>query len=171
MQKIQNVKNIALLLLVLITAALAGALILQYVYGFAPCHLCMLERIPYYFALFFVLPLLLFLSFSIYLPLCRIFFAFIFVLFSADFVLSFYHMGAEYKWWAGPAACSSQHSHLVANTSVLLQSLKRAPDKVACDVAPFYLLNLSPAGWNMLLCLLLMMLAFYGIRTLRGPSL
>jgi disulfide bond formation protein DsbB len=75
--------------------------------------------------------------------------------------LGVYHSGVEWKWWPGPQACGGGDLSAVGGN--LLEALKGAR-AVACDEAPWRLLGLSFAGWNMVISLGLAALAFIGVR-------
>jgi disulfide bond formation protein DsbB len=63
--------------------------------------------------------------------------------------LALYHVGVEWKWWDGPAACSGS---LPAGLSLeeLRKRLMGTP-VVRCDEIAWSFLGVSMAGWNFLL--------------------
>ncbi len=66
--------------------------------------------------------------------------------------LASYHVGVEWKWWPGPAACTGEHRSLSASDmTALLRGAKVAI--VRCDQAAWRLFGLSMAGWNALVSL------------------
>lgn len=69
--------------------------------------------------------------------------------FAVGMAIAAYHAGAEWKWWPGPAACSSSGGGVsAASMAALLQGAKiSAPH---CDEAAWRGLGLSMAGWNVL---------------------
>ena len=85
------------------TATIAGAWIFQFA-GYDPCHLCLLQRWAYYFAV----PFSLLLSVSaganpkganrgLYL---------LSVVMLGSAIFGAYHAGVEWTWWPGPDTCS-----------------------------------------------------------------
>ncbi len=69
-------------------------------------------------------------------------------------VIAFYHAGAEWKWWPGPASCSGGAGRASgADLDALLRGAKRTLP--ACDKAAWVFLGLSMAGWNVLMSLAL----------------
>jgi len=139
-------------------ATLGGAFFFQYALGYAPCHLCLIERIPYYFAIGAALcagilsreanlgvwPVVL-------LGLCAL-------AFGIDAGISAYHAGVEYKWWPGPSSCTGGGlvSNSLENLQTELQSGMRTPQ---CDKAAWTLFGISLAGFNFLISLALAFLS------------
>lgn len=70
-------------------------------------------------------------------------------------VVAAYHAGVEWKWWAGPQACTGgAHRHLTAaDMTRVLAGAKEG--FVRCDVAAWRMFGLSMAGWNSLVSLAL----------------
>jgi disulfide bond formation protein DsbB len=59
------------------------------------------------------------------------------------------HAGAEWKWWPGPATCSGGGGGVsAAAIANLMHGAKIAGPR--CDEAPWRMLGLSMAGWNVL---------------------
>lgn len=139
-------------------ATLGGAYFFQYALGYAPCHLCLQERIPYVFAIGAALVAGI-LSREANLGLAPvIIFAFCTIAFAIGTALSGYHAGVEYGWWPGPSDCTGVG--LVANSldslHSELQSGMRLPQ---CDKAAWTLFGISLAGYNMAISLALTVLS------------
>ncbi len=73
--------------------------------GYLPCHLCLIERYAYYFAVLASIAAF-FAARAAKDDLARIIFALIALAFLANAGLGFYHSGVEWKWWLGPTECS-----------------------------------------------------------------
>ena len=126
-------------------AALAGALISQFVFDLRPCHLCLYQRVPYSIVLILLTPLLFYTK----LPQERfryIFFILAFLFFT-NVGMAGYHAGVEQKWWAGPSDCTSEA--YPTTMEALTESILNA-STVRCDEPAFVFLGLSMAAWNML---------------------
>lgn len=66
--------------------------------------------------------------------------------------LAAYHAGVEWKWWAGPTACTGGHAGRVTAADVrAVLSGARTVHMVRCDEAALRVAGLSLAGWNALL--------------------
>jgi disulfide bond formation protein DsbB len=128
--------------------------------GYLPCHLCLIERYAYYFAVVASIAAF-FAARAEKDDLARIIFALIALAFLANAALGFYHSGIEWRWWPGPSECSGG-STIQWGEGGLAQSLE--DNKViACDEAAWRFLGLSFAGWSAVLSLLLAGLAGYGV--------
>ena len=134
------------LLIICATAVIATALASEIFGGLVPCDLCLQQRWPYYIAI----PLLV---------ICRLargsmptssapLLALIGLIFLIGAGLAGYHVGVEYKWWAGPSGCGGG-TGLADNTEALLQALQNEKI-VRCDEVAFTLFGLSMAGYNFL---------------------
>lgn len=135
-------------------ATLLGAYIFEYGFGYLPCHLCLIERIPYMVAIVATLAILVitrgtnfgFIPVAL-LALCALAFA-------IGAGISLYHTGVEYKWWAGPSSCSgSGMATSFEELQAQLNSNIRAP---RCDEPAWTLFGISLAGANFLISLALL---------------
>lgn len=125
-------------------ALLAGAFIFQ-AFGYAPCHLCLLQRYPHAAAI--VIGLIALLTGWRFLPYLGALAA----LTTAG--LGLYHSGVERQWWEGPTTCTSGSIQGVDPKDLLNQIL--AAPIVRCDDVAWQMLGLSMATWNMLASLVL----------------
>jgi disulfide bond formation protein DsbB len=141
------------LALLLSAAVILTALGFEYLGGYAPCPLCLMQRYAYYAGI----PLL-FLALVLVATdrpgLARLIFAIVALGFLANAGLGVYHAGAEWKFWQGPATCAAASGDLTTNAGSLLQDLQRV-QVIRCDEAAWRFLGLSFAGWNVLISLLL----------------
>ena len=87
-------------------ATLAGAWFFEYVLKYQPCPLCLEERIPYHV----VIPLSLLVAIAAFVgaPRKLVMVGFVAIIAAVLFnvVLSTYHAGIEWRWWAGPPDCT-----------------------------------------------------------------
>lgn len=141
--------------LVLFAAAvvIVTALAFEYVGGYVPCPLCLQQRYAYYAAL----PLL-FLALVLVAAeqgrLAAAVFAVVALGFAANAGLGVYHAGAEWKFWPGPDTCAASAGPLATKAGSLLEELSKTR-VVRCDEAPWRMLGLSFAGWNVVACVAL----------------
>ena len=137
-------------------ATIAGAWAFQAA-GYAPCELCLKERIPYYGGI----PLALvtgFLALRRRGSLLPAGFAALTLVFGA--VMAGYHAGVEWHFWPGPASCTGA---VIAPAKVedFLHQLQTA-SVVRCDAAALRIAGLSLAGWDAAVSALLAGLAGLG---------
>ena len=150
----------ALLIFLVAFATVAGAWIFEY-FGYAPCELCLKQRWIYYVGV----PLALIVA--LLAPgnprLARMGLMLLGVVWLASMVFGIYHSGVEWKWWPGPATCTAQ-----AGFSGGLPDLSKPA--VLCDTPAIRILGPSLAGWNAVISLGLVLVAFAGLRRAQGSS-
>jgi disulfide bond formation protein DsbB len=138
-------------------ATIVGAWFFQYVIGLVPCPLCLDQRVPYYVAI----PAALALAFLARDPrrhrLALLLLLAIAALLAYGAGLGVYHAGIEWKWWPGPATCTSAGG--AAGGGSLLSQMQAAR-VVPCDEAQWRFLGLSLAGYNALISGALALFAF-----------
>jgi disulfide bond formation protein DsbB len=135
--------------------AIASAWGFQIFGGYAPCPLCLQQRWPYYAAI--PLALILLWHGGRSPVVLRAGLLLIALIMLAGAALALYHVGIEWKWWAGPATCAA-----AGGLSGGLPDLAGARI-VRCDEAPWRFLGLSFAGWNLVISLLLAAIALHGV--------
>lgn len=149
----------AVAILGLIAATIAGAFAFQAA-GYAPCELCLEERLPYYAGL----PLAAVALAAVWRrpgPAAWLSFALLTALFVFSAGFGAYHAGVEWGWWAGPSDCTGALTRATSNADFLHQ-LQTA--KVArCDAVAIRILGLSLAGWNALVSLAIAGVALAGL--------
>ena len=144
-----RLRRAALAVVVGSVLTLAGAFYFELVLGYAPCKLCLTERLPYYAAI----PLgLLGLFASERLTRLLLGIAALGLLYGAG--LSVYHAGAEWALWPGPTDCGGGTGQAPAAIGDFLDTL--AKTRVAdCSTAAWRFLGVSLAGWNAVIAAIL----------------
>ena len=149
------------LMLFISAASILTALGFQYLGGYDPCALCLMQRYAYYAAI----PLL-FVAMALASERPK-FAGFIFLLVAIAFLanagLGTYHAGAEWKFWPGPETCSGGAAALPKTAAEMLQGMENRA--VRCDEAAWRLFGLSFAGWNVLISLALFALGLRAAAT------
>lgn len=143
--------------LMLALAAIVAALGFQYIGGYAPCPLCLMQRYAYYAGI----PLLfgaLVLVASDRAGWAALVLFIVALAFLANAGLGVYHAGAEWKFWPGPDTCAAASQSLGAGAGGLLKELE-ATRVIRCDEAPWTFLGLSFAGWNVVTSFLIFVAA------------
>ena len=126
-------------------ALLLGAFVFQAL-GYAPCAMCIWQRYPHAIAigmgalLLFALPILPILIIGALSVL-------------STSALGVFHTGVERGWWEGPSSCTSG-SVTGLSTDDLMDQIMSAP-LVRCDEIAWSLWQISMAGWNALLSLVM----------------
>jgi disulfide bond formation protein DsbB len=152
---------IALSILAAAALTIAGALVFEAL-GYAPCELCLTERIPYYAAIPLAGVAALFAARG-HKEILGAAFAGLALIFAASAVLGGYHAGIEWGFWPGPEECSGvlERARSVEDFLVQLQSANKV---VRCDASALRIFRLSLAGWNAIVSALLGTLAAFGAR-------
>jgi disulfide bond formation protein DsbB len=144
------------LALFLAVVSILTALAFQYIGGYVPCMLCLMERYAYYAAI----PVL-FIALALAAGDNRGWAAALFFLVALAFLanagLGVYHAGAEWKFWPGPATCGGGET-LATTAGGLLKDLQHIR-VVRCDEAAVRVLGISFAGWNVIASLAIMALS------------
>ena len=137
------------LMLFAASASILSAFGFQYIGGYDPCHLCLMQRYAYYAAI----PLL-FIAMALASEKPKLggfIFLLVAVAFLANAALGTYHAGAEWKFWPGPDSCSSGAAALPTTAADMLKGMENRV--VRCDEASWRMFGLSFAGWNVLISL------------------
>lgn len=143
-----------------LTSTIGLALGFEYIGGYLPCDLCLIERFPYYSAL----PFLLLAGFGAWFfrisSWVQLLFFCVFVLMTISLVLAIYHTGVEYGFWPAPSSCGLSAIRRTTDVSQLFNQLNTIHPP-SCSEAPMRFLFLSFAGWNVVASLLYMLASFY----------
>ena len=140
-----NRLNKVILSLVICSASmLIAAVYFQYVLGLAPCKLCVWQRFPHVFAV--IIGALI--SVNRKLKLVGTLSALIAILVGTS--LAGYHAGIEAKFWPGPKSCSGVMNIKELTPELFLQKILTTK-VIRCDEIPWSFLNISMAGWNLVI--------------------
>lgn len=142
-------------------AALGLAFMAQYVYGLAPCILCLYQRWP--FAVIIGISMLSFFVLKKCPKAAVWLLGLIGLTFLTNSAFAFYHTGVERKWWPSfLEACTIPK--MEGNIADVLAQIQTAPI-VRCDEIPWTdpILGLSMANYNIAFCLVFGILAFWAM--------
>jgi disulfide bond formation protein DsbB len=134
---------------------LAAALIAEYGFGLRPCHLCLLQRIPYTAVAVIGIG-------ALWLHnqrLLRYALILVMLLFLGGAGLAIYHSGVEYGVFTGPSGCTLSDGVPDSIEEMRRQIAEAA--LVSCDQPGGFVFGLSLAVWNSVIYLFLTILAAY----------
>lgn len=145
-------------------AMLAGAHAFETFGGYAPCHLCLLQRDVYWVALGVGV-----VGFALgYMRMAwarRGADALLALIFLASLGLAAYHAGVEWKWWPGPASCTGGGRVDASQLAAFMHGAKMSEPQ--CDQAAWRMFGLSMAGYNAIISLGLVALSVRAVREAR----
>lgn len=124
------------------SAALLMAALAFQAAGYAPCHLCILQRWPHLAAALIAVV-------AWFTGGGRAFAWLGAAAAATALVLAVYHSGIEWGFWAGPSSCTGAADIGGLSVQDLLAKIEAAP-VVRCDEVQWRLLGLSMAAWNAL---------------------
>jgi disulfide bond formation protein DsbB len=149
------------LILLIAAATIGGAWVFQ-AFGYAPCELCLSERIPYYVGVPVAAATLVFaLRRARMMMLAGFILLFLIFAFSAGFGV--YHAGVEWHFWQGPTACTGNALTKATSMQDFLHQLQ-TQKVVRCDAVAIRIFWLSLAGWNAVISAVLAVIAIWGVR-------
>ena len=143
-------KNYPKILFILSFLILTSALIIEYVFGYQPCNLCLIERIPYGFSIIILLLNFLFKKDQVFYSVLLM------LIFSFSTIISIYHLGIEQGLLLESSICTSQNLDLITKEQVL-NSFKEL--NISCKNVAFKIFGLSLTTYNILASILMFVLS------------
>ena len=127
--------------------AILAAYFIQYVLGYQPCNLCLIERIPYIFSIIIISICLFTQKFE------KITLIILSLIFFSATLLSFYHFGIEQGFIKESLVCDLNSAKNELSKEAILNQLKDMP--VSCKDVKFKIFGLSLATFNIFISLIL----------------
>ena len=126
---------------------LISAYFVEYILGYKPCNLCLIERLPYFFTIIIVLLCLTINKFY------KIVFILLTITFAVGTILSFYHFGIEQGFFKESLVCAANNEINSLAKEDLIKELQKKV--VSCKDVQFTLLGLSLAIINTIISFIL----------------
>ena len=145
MEKILTIKKFYLLIFLISTISLLGAVFIENVLEQSPCRLCLYQRIPYLISIF-----ICFFGFNYYKNFLWMYL--LLILFMISAILSGYHVGIENSIFEEFSGCTSENIN-ITNKLDLLNNLKKTMP--SCKNVDFKLFGLSLATINLIISLII----------------
>ena len=145
-------KTILKIILFISTIALASAYFIEYILGYKPCNLCLIEIWPNLIALIFIITNL------IINKLEKIILIALAIIFAAATILSFYHVGIEQGFFDESLVCISNDGINSLNKEDILKELQK--EVVSCKNVEFTFFGLSLATINAVISFVLSAITF-----------
>ena len=158
--------RMSLLVAAIAAATIAGAWAFQLA-GYAPCELCLKQRLPYYIGVPLALLAFVFATRNLR-AVSKACLALAGLTFAVSMVLGAYHAGVEWGWWPGPSDCTGDFAAASSSQDFLKQL--QTIQVVRCDAVALRIFKLSLAGWNAVISAGLTVLAVFGVARSRAFS-
>jgi len=146
MSRIKNRTTLNLILLFSIFA-LSAAYFVQHILGHKPCNLCLIERLPYIFAIIIISLGLILKKFE------KAIIIFLILIFLAATIISFYHFGIEQGFFKESLVCNLDSGIANLSKEDLIKELQQ--QTVSCKDVSFRIFGLSLATINTIISLIL----------------
>ena len=146
MSRIKNKTTLNLILLFSIFA-LSAAYFVQHILGHRPCNLCLIERLPYIFAIIIISLSLILKKFEKAIIILLI------LIFITATIISFYHFGIEQDFFKESLVCNLDSSITNLSKEDLIKELQQ--QTVSCKNVSFRIFGLSLATINTIISLIL----------------
>ena len=146
MPQIKN-KTTLNLILVFSVFALGAAYFIQHILGHKPCNLCLIERLPYIFAIIIIALGFVLKKFEKFIIF------FLILIFLAATIISFYHFGIEQGFFKESLVCNLDGSIISLSKEDLIKELQQ--QTVSCKDVSFRIFGLSLATINTIISLIL----------------
>ncbi|MBL6621676.1 MAG: disulfide bond formation protein B [Rickettsiales bacterium] len=142
----------------LVVLILSAAFIMQYFFGFLPCKLCEIQRIPYYFIL---------LVSVVYFCAKKSFkLLYVYLVMLACFIgafVSFYHAGIEYGFFKNILNCEATQNFNDINQ---LKNYLENKIAVSCN-EPVFKLIFSLSGWNFIISCFFIIYSLFFLKNIK----
>ena len=143
-------KNYLKIMLILSILVLTIAFIIQYFFGYMPCNLCKIERIPYGLSIIVLIANFSFKGKQIFYSVLLI------LIFSFSIIISIYHLGIEQGFIEESAVCASENLNLLTKEEIL-NSLNEL--SISCKDVAFKIFGFSLTSYNIIVSILMFLLS------------
>ncbi len=129
---------------------LGTALIIEYFFGYMPCNLCKIERIPYGLSIIILIANYNFKGNQIFYSVLLM------LTFSFSIIISIYHLGIEQGFIDESTVCASENLDLLTKEDVL-NSLNEL--SISCKDVAFKIFGFSLTTYNIIMSVLMFILS------------
>ena len=129
---------------------LGSALIIEYIFGYQPCNLCKIERIPYLLSIIILITNYFFRGNQNFYGVLLI------LIFSFSIIISVYHLSIEQGFINESTVCETKSFNLLTKEDILnsLQELN-----ISCKNVAFKIFGLSLTSYNIIVSILMLLLS------------
>ena len=130
--------------------SLSSAYFIEYILGYQPCNLCLIERIPYGLSI-----ILIILNYS-FRKNEQFIILLLSLVFAFSFIISFYHFGIEQGFFEESAVCGIKNASDIISKEELLKQLQ--VKTVSCKDVTFRIFGFSLTTFNIIIGLILVVI-------------
>ena len=145
--KIENYLQILFIFSILI---LGTAFIIEYYFGYMPCNLCKIERIPYGLSIIILITNYSFRGNQIFYSVLLM------LVFSFSIIISIYHLGIEQGFIDESTVCAADNLNLLTKDAVL-NSLNEI--SISCKDVAFKIFGFSLTTYNFIMSTIMLILS------------
>lgn len=145
-----NIKSYLKLIFLISFISIISAYFIEYILGFQPCNLCLIQRIPY------ALSIILLIIYSIFNKNEKFFIILLILIFIFSFAISFYHFGIEQGFFEESAVCLLKSDSNIISKEELLKQLSQK--NISCKDVTFKIFGMSLTTFNMILSLIILII-------------
>ena len=130
--------------------SIISAYFIEYVLGYQPCNLCLIERIPYGLSIILIILNYFFNQNKQFVILLLI------LVFAFSLLISFYHFGIEQGFFEESTVCGIKDANNVISKEELLKQLQLKT--ISCKDVTFRIFGLSLTTFNIVISLVIFIL-------------
>ena len=143
-------ENFLQILFIMSILILGTAFIIEYVFGYMPCNLCKIERIPYGLSIIILIVNYNFKGNQIFYSVLLM------LVFSFSTIISIYHLGIEQGFFEESTVCATKNLNLLTKEEVL-KSLNEL--SISCKDVAFKIFGLSLTSYNIIMSVLMFLIS------------
>ena len=130
--------------------SIISAYFIEYVLGYQPCNLCLIERIPYALSIILIILNYFFNQNKRFVILLLI------LVFAFSLLISFYHFGIEQGFFEESTVCGIKDANNIISKEELLKQLQLKT--ISCKDVAFRIFGLSLSTFNIVISLVIFIL-------------
>ena len=130
--------------------SIISAYFIEYVLGYQPCNLCLIERIPYALSIILIILNYFFNQNKQFIILLLI------LVFAFSLLISFYHFGIEQGFFEESTVCGIKDANNIISKEELLKQLQLKT--ISCKDVAFRIFGLSLSTFNIVISLVIFIL-------------
>ena len=142
-----KIKTYLKLIFLICLISIISAYFIEYVLGFQPCNLCLIQRIPYGLGL-----ILIIFNYSL-IKNERFIILMLILIFVFSLIISFYHFGIEQGFFEESAVCGLKNASNLISKEEILEQLQTKT--ISCKDVTFRIFGFSLTVFNMIISLIL----------------